>query len=258
MKLNEINEYVRSNKLDQKYNESLNSNKINSVDNMFSSAKMVDSFFNSVGFLMHNNIDKEIEEKVSYQKYYTFLNQKFAKHGTFSNFLKDIAENWRLKDSRVDINEAVYYLINLFVISPINGKIKEIKVEKKVRNIFKGYTITNPTPEQDIDECWDLKVHNDQIEIYIQVKTSNFFYGLKRSSKYSFFKIERAAKKYDLPIFFVKEDNNEILLLTSSPEYADETVFTKLEDFDFKSMSQQSIDELSNETFKDVRTEYKL
>lgn len=234
--------------MERQYNQSLNSNKINSVSNMFSSSKMIDKFFRSVGFNM-NNVDSEIKEKISYISYYKFLSEEFKDYGHFSAYLKEIADDWKRKDNNIDVNDAVYYLLNVFVVSPVEGKIKEIQVEKKVRETFKDFKVTNPTAEQDIEECWDLKVSNDDITFYLQVKTRNFFYGLKRTSKYSFYKIEKAANRYNLPIFFVKEDFGKIMINLPSEVNHNETEFIEIQDFDFDSYTQDEIEQLADDTF---------
>lgn len=255
MKLTEIKEYIQKNRLEQTYNQSLNSHKINSVNNMFSSSKMIDEFFRSVNFNMNNNIQKEINEKVSYIKYYQFLNTKFSEFGHFSAFLKEKAEAWQLLDPKINVNDAVYYLLNVFVVSPVDGKIKEIKVEKKVREIFHDYKIESPTPEEDLEQCWDLRVSKNHISFYLQVKARNFFKGLSHRSKYSFLKIEKAAKKYELPIFFVKEDFGNIVINLEDEIHDNKSEFIPLTDFSVEGLTQDEIFELSMDIFNVMRVE---
>lgn len=255
MKLTEIKPYIIQKGIERQYNQSLNSHRINSVDNMFSSSDKIDLFFRSAQFNMHSNIENEIKEKISYQKYYQFLSNEFKEYGHFSAYLERKAKAWLEKDPSLNLDDAVLYLLNVFVVSPVQGKIKEIKVEKKVREVFKNFSIANPTPEEDIEKCWDLKVYNNDISFYLQVKTRNFFYGLRKTSRHSFYKIEKAAKRYELPIFFVKEDNGKILMNLVGLDNDDITEFVELTDLDFESMNQNELYDLAFDTFKAMHKE---
>ncbi len=257
MKLTEVKQYVRENNLERTYNESMNRKQINSPKNIFSSSKMIDDFFKSLDFSIEGDIDKEINEKITYDGYYKFLSEQFPEYGHFSSFLQEKAQKWmRMEpDNLIKEYDAVIYLLNVFVVSPVNGKIKELIVEKKIRKTFNCFTISNPTPEEDIDECWDLKVENKDITFFLQVKNSNFFRGLKGTSQRSFVKIEKASYEYEQPIFFVTEEQGKVVILLGNKYDDYNTRFIPIDKFNVSNMSQDDIANLSEKTFQMVREE---
>lgn len=254
MELYEIKEYVKKNRIESIYNGSMNTHGINSVKNMFSSSQSISDFLISVNFLHNGDMTTELK-KLSYEDYYKFLSERSYGYSDFKDYLSHIAADWILSDYNINKNDAVIYLLNVFVVGQIDGKIKEIKTELSIKSAFIGYKVENPTPEQDLNECWDLKVSGEEICFYLQVKSKYFFHGLGKRTKYSFLKIKKASKTYSLPIYFVLVDGDNISVCTISKDNKNKTEFVSLKEMAFKTLNQDKIISLSKDIFNTLMHE---
>ena len=246
MKLSEIEKYVKINGLEKVYNKSLNKNKINAARNSFYSVRMVDDFLKTGAF-------------VSFINYYNYLSSRFTNHEGFISYLQEKAIRWvQLENnghSEPIINEkdATIYLLKIFVINPIKGRIKEDNVENKIKKVFSDLTLSHPTPEEDQEECWDLKLEKDGIEFYIQTKPYSFFASLDSTSKDSFLKIKNASEKYNLPIFLVSEKQGKVYLYIREKGTQDNNcIFLPLTKFRYDLLDQEQINTLASKTFDNI------
>lgn len=206
MKLSEINDYVKTMSLEKKYNQSFNYRQINSPKTTFYSVEKINKFLDT-------------NKKINYGEYYIFLNNEFMpKFQNFKEYLMHIVDIWKYReiDFNIDKDEALIYLAKKFIIDPINGKINELNAKKNIikefNKSFTNFNIEEPTPEQDMIECWDFKIFNNNITFYIQLKPNSFFYSLDKNSNFSFNKIKKSIEKNKIPIFLAKFENNKLLV----------------------------------------------
>ncbi len=97
MKLSEINDYVKINSLEKKYNASFNYRQINSPKTTFYSVEKINKF------LLTN-------KELNYGEYYMFLNKEFnPKFQNFKEYLTHIVNIWihREKDFNINKEEAL-------------------------------------------------------------------------------------------------------------------------------------------------------
>lgn len=241
MKLSTIKEYIKKNKLEAKYNESFNKNKINDPKKTFYSAYVADEFFQAGG-------------RLEYKNYYDFLSKKIYpnQESQFIDYLKNLSETWCKKDKNLNKRDSTIYLIKQFVINPIDGKIKENLVLSKIQEHFPSFETRTPTKEEDSNECWDIKIIKGDDFFCLQVKPNSFFNSLKTTSKYSFEKINKAAKKYNNPIFLVKEYTGNIYIYIRDVNNKSNNHFINLKDFKIELLNQKQIKLLSENTFNNV------
>ena len=196
MKLSEINNYIKQNKLERKYNGSFNKNRINSPKTTFYSVEKMDNFLST-------------DESLSYGKYYQFLSETFQSDGysNFKEYLEEITNVWKKREKDFEINkdEALYYLAKKFIIDPVNGKYSELlskaSLKESIDKNLQDFSISEPTPEEDMKDCWDFKLNNENLTFYVQNKPNSFFRGLNNRTKNSVNKIRAASIKNNHPIF---------------------------------------------------------
>jgi hypothetical protein len=239
LKLNEIKNFIKENNIEKKYNESLNYNKINSIKNSFFSSELVSDFY-------------ETNQEMSYINYYYYLSEKINNNEHFIKYLDKKTDEWLNKDNKLDKKEAMAYLLKTFVINPVDGKLKEISVKNKIKEKFSNFSIAEPTGKQDVEECWDLKIFNENICFYLQVKPQSFFNSIKGTSKHSFQKIQNASIKYDNPIFLTNEKQEEVYIYIRDKKNFNKCKFIPLSNFKIENLNQDKIKLLANTTFKNI------
>jgi hypothetical protein len=239
MRLSEIKSFVFKNNLEKKCNRSLNYYQINTPKNTFYSGLEIDIF-------------SKKGSNLSYLNYYQHLSKKYDDNNSFIDYLGSKCDKWIQNDPTLNKREALAYLLKIFVINPVDGKVKELNVKNKIKEIFKDYQITEPTPQQDVEECWDLKVSNGNINFYLQVKPNSFFKALNTTSKQSLIKIDKAAKKHKKAIFLTNENNGEVNVYIRDIKQKDKCRFIKLKDFQVGKLNQDSINSLSEKTFLNI------
>lgn len=242
MKLSEIKNFIKLNNFEKEYNSSLNYNKINSPINTFYSSEKIKCFENSL-----ENIDN-----LNYINYYKYLTKEFNPDCGFVKYLEKKAEDWILKYPKIEKNKAIVYLLKMFIINPIDGRLKEISVKKKIKERFPNFNVIEPNGKQDTDECWDLKIENKFTYFCMQVKPYSFFNSLNSTSQYSFLKIKNASENYNNPIFLVSEKNGTIDIYIRDLENKNNCSFVSLNDFKIENLKQEEINLLSRKTFENI------
>lgn len=202
---------IKNNKSIERLNKSFNYNGINNPKISFYSIEMIKKFMN-------------LKTEVNYENYYNFLNNILD----FDNLLNKLVAIWRERNSKIFredlkiplnmLSNDIYlrnYLIKKFVIDPIDGILIEKGFNESLKIFFKNYAFIEPTPEQDANECFDIKLINEFNSFSFQVKPKSFFVGLKnkKTVMHSLSKIESASKKYKNPIFLVQYDGKDYRVL---------------------------------------------
>lgn len=204
MTFTEIENYIKNNKLERKYNGSFNHRYINSPKTTFYSVEKMDKFI-------------ETKNNLSYAQYYQFLSKEFKseKFNNFKDYLKNIVDIWQKRetDFNIDKEEALYYLAKKFIIDPVNGKrselLSKISLMNTINKYFQGFSIIEPTPEEDMKDCWDFKLNNGELTFYLQNKPDSFFKGLTTRTKNSINKIRKASIQNNHPIFLSRYNSKK-------------------------------------------------
>lgn len=236
--LQDVEKYVKKNKLEKKFNSSFNRHEINNPRITFYSVAMINKFC-------------QRNEALNYDNYYAFLSEEFNLYDKFSSYLKEKVQYWQNKDPSISKYDGLIYLLKKFVIDPVNGKVSEIETKKMFFRRFKGYTIEEPTPEEDMRECFDFKVYNKERIFYFQHKPASFFYGLKDRTKPSFKKVKKASEKYRKPIFFTKKERGKVWVYIRSKTNKN-VIFMELNKFKIDILNQSQIDYLAKETMSRI------
>lgn len=237
--LNDVQGYVKQKKLEATLNQSFNKCQINSPKNTFYSIAKINKFcLSGMDF--------------SYDNYYNFLSKEFPEFDKFSLYLKSKVDFWKTKDNAIVEKDALIYLLKKFVIDPIDGKLSELETKDMLQKRFPDYTITEPTPEEDMEECFDFRLDNGTTCFYIQHKPKSFFYKLNDRTKFSFIKIKKAAYKHKRAIFFTKKERGEVYFYNRSKANNTKMVFTPLNKFLVDTLQQDQINRLSQTIFQRV------
>lgn len=237
MKLSKLKNHIKEKNLEKKYNNSLNLNKINAPQNSFYSSEKINKFCKT-------NFD------ITYVNYYNFLSKELnLKNGDkFVDYLKEKSLIWIKKDPSIDEYDAIVYLLNMFIINPIDGKMKELKVMETIKNNLSYFIIKEPSPQEDTNECWDLSMAKDDLILYLQVKPKSFFYGMNGTSKNSLKKIKKASEKFKKPIFLTRETNGRVDVYIYNRKSC-KMEFIELSSFMNRIKTQKTILDISSKTF---------
>lgn len=237
----EVKDYVANNGLERTLNASFNRCHINSPKVTFYSVEKINRFC-----LLGLTLD--------YENYYNFLSEQFPAYPKFSAYLKDKVDYWKSKDESIDENDALVYLMKKFIVDPIDGKISELETKQIIEARYPNFTVTEPTPEEDMRECFDFKLDNGSVSFFFQHKPKSFFYNLKERTKHSFLKVERAAYKHQRPIFFTKKEKGKVFVYIRNKNNKNAMTFIPIEEFHIDVLAQSDIDKLARLSFKRVRS----
>lgn len=246
--LDDVIPYVKKNKLEKRLNSSFNTCHINKPANTFYSIQKMKKFV-------------ELNKEVTFKNYYDFLSNEFPKYNKFTDYLKDKVAFWRRMDEnqqkvklddKITDNDLLIYLLKKFVTDPVRGRLEEIRTLVILQKRFPDFTITEPTPFEDMRECFDFKLTNGQITFYFQHKPELFFKGLKTTTRRSFLKVKNAAERYKHPIFFTKEFYNNTIQIYIRNKQNKGVKFVKVNDFPIEMLTQEQINTLSFKTLNRI------
>lgn len=237
--IQEVNSYVIKNKLERKLNSSFNKAHINSPKITFYSVEKINKFCLT-------------GQALTYQNYYDFLSAEFPDFPKFSVYLKAKVDYWKTKEPDINEHDALIYLLKKFVVDPIDGKISELETKQIIAKRFPDFSITEPTPEEDMRECFDFKLDNGSVCFYFQHKPKSFFYNLKERTKFSFYKVKKASERYNKPIFFTKKERGTVYIYLRSKKDKNKVSFIPLKDFLIEHLSQTNIQLLSKRSFERI------
>lgn len=211
------------------FNRSFNEYKINAPQECgFACIQVVDQFFDKL-YLDNFEYSEDKYDEVL-QGFYDFFGaflQKVRGKGV-EGFFKERLTIWKL-NSKNDENPILNYsddyifayLFKTFILNTFNGYIREERskaiVYEAASTINLKLDIRKDTADNDVNKCIDLIVSNECNEIFCQIKPVSFFKSLpkKGTSSSSMLKIDRAMRKYNIPLFIgiYDDDNSELYFL---------------------------------------------